>query len=524
MGALYYIINVKCSQLFLFKFFVSEDIESVLEGTVIKPKINFIEGLNKLNSALTKQNFDEDIFKGILEKYGFGPSFLIKKLFSNIYNYPWIITYLNKYMNYLGVVSADLVEFTKSYRYILSCNGVLDSRRFYFMKMSACKDDLQGKIISLLEKYFSERFDIHFNYKELLFYYNLYLNGIISNQDIHEIDLLVNNNSKTINLPDFTPEKEKPVSVDKLIKQYSESSNGIDFINNEIYKRKIDQCSEDGCFGRDIVPFDGNIDDINNVDVMIVNLNPDLNDLKEKRTFREKSIIRQNIGLFPKEIKWILVNLIPCAFKSKSEIGKDIDEINEQTCLCENVVLNFIKENIKPKITVLIGQEAALPFIPAADFEKSLGNLVNGKYISVLHPNSMKQAKAQIKGKKYWESVQNAVAGLLNSAAEKEEEKPEESSSDQPELEKIKKNDKMLLLDVKEIENGNSILMVFTDEEGNKHYQKKRNISTGYIKESSFKDCDILSDLVDSEFTMTKSEKIKLTKLLREKMAKLKGT
>ena len=454
-----------------------------------------------------------------------------------MYNYPWIITYFNKYMNYLGIVSSDINQFIKSYRYVLASNGVLDSRRFCYIKMSDRKDDRQGKIIDLLDKYFSERFEMKFNYKELLFYYNLYLNGIITNQDVYEIDLLLNNNSKTINLPDFSPEesKEKPISIDKIIKQYRDSSRGVDFINNEIHKIKVNSCRNCQYYGREVVPFDGNIKDINNIDVLIVNLFPDLNDLKEKRTFRERTIVRENISQFPKDIKWLLVNLTPCVFKSKSELGKDVDEISNHLDGCNKVVLDFIKNNTNPRFVLLIGQEAASVFIPSAEFANSLGNLIDDKYISVLHPNSMKQIKAQARGKKYWNNVQNLLKEYIEAkttaatpsklVVENEKSKPVQSEQPAVVIEKPSKkiNNKYLLLDVKEIEDGNSVLLIFTDENGNKHYEKKRNITTGYIKDSSFKDCSILSDSVDIEFSMTKMEKFKLIKLLREKMTKLKG-
>lgn len=499
------------------------------ESNIIKTKPNFIDGLNKFNKLLTRNSFDADSIRIIIDKYGFD-GFLIRRLISYVYNYPWVLTYLNKYLNYLGVASCDLMEYIKTFRYILLCNGILDTRRFYYLKSSAEKNDIQKKIIDLLDKYFSEIFDLNLNYKELLFYYNLYLNGIITNQDIYEIDLLINNNSKTINLPDFKPdlEKNKPVSVNTLIKRFSESSRGIDFINNEIYKRKNENCESCRYFGREIVPFDGNIIDINNVDVLIVNLNPDLNDLKEKRTFRENSIIRQNISLFPKNVYWLLINLSPCVFKSKSELGKDIDEIKEHLIGCNKIVFDFIQQNIKPKLTILIGREVESVFLPSIEFEETLGRLTNNKFISALHPNSMKQVKSQINGKKSWESVQHVISDFFTSSNDdksiqtisKEENNQQQN---QVVIEKIKKNDQLLLLDVKEIEGGKSVLLIFTDEEGNKHYEKKRNITTGYIKESKFKNCSVLTDSVDVEFTMTKMEKIKLTKLLREKMAKLKG-
>ena len=518
------------------------------ESNIIKVQNNFIEGLNKFNGLLTKNVLDLDGLKFVIDKYKID-NFIIKRMISYMYNYPNILIYLNKYLNYLGIAQCDLIEFIRAYRYILQCNSVLDSRRFYYLKSAAGKDDLQMKIIDLLNRYFVERFDIHFNYKELLFFYDLYLNNVITNQDIYEVDLLVNNNSKTINLGDFKPEKkEEAISVNKLIKQYSEISTGVELINNEVHKRKLEYCQSCQYFGREVVPFDGNINSINNVDVLIINLHPDLLDLKEKRTFREKSIIRYNISLFPRNIKWLLVNLVPCVFKSKSELGKKVDDILEfLNNGCNKVIFNYIKENVKPKFVILVGEECTLAFLPAGKFDDILGQLTDEKYISVLHPNSMRQPKSQIRGKLYWENIQELLKGYVASgevqeevvveeqpkpAAEKKEVKvieediiPEPVETKEYEINKPKKTDKkkLLLLDVKEIEDGKSVLIILTDEQGNKYYEKKRNITPGYIKNTSFKECDILADSVDIEFNMNKMEKLKLMKLLREKMSKLKG-
>ena len=510
------------------------------KGDVIKVQNNFIEGLKKFDGVLTKNVLDLDGLKFIIEKYKI-EQIIIRKLISYMYNYPNILIYLNKYLNYLSIAQCDLVDFIKAYRYILQCNGVLDSRCFYYMKSTTCKDTHQMNIINLLDKYFIERFNIYFNYKELLFFYNLYLNEIITKQDIYEIDLLVNNNEKTIDLGDFEPEKKKEsISVNKLIKQYNDSSQGIDLINNEIYKRKLEHCQNCQFFGKELVPFDGNVININNIDVLMINLYPDLSDLKEKRTFRETSIIRKNISLFPENIKWAIVNLIPCAFKSKSEIGENTESIKEYVINNCNVVLDYIKKNLNPKLVILIGEECSSIFLPNINFADELGQLIEEKYVPVFHPSSLRNPKAQVRGKSHWENIQKIVKSLStsmndseqqsNSAAEKEQSKiiEEDVILEPVDVKKYepKKSDKkkLLLLDVKEIENGKSILIILTDEQGNKYYQKKKNIINGYVKTTSFKECDILTDSVDMEFIMNKNEKMKLIKLLREKMLRLKGT
>ena len=45
---------------------------------------------------------------------------------------------------------------------------------------------------------------------------------------------------------------------------------------------------------------------------------------------------------------------------------------------------------------------------------------------------------------------------------------------------------------------------------------------TAYLKTRDFKECDIITDQVDQEFSMTKLQKTKLNNLLRNKTKELK--
>lgn len=370
------------------------------------------------------------------------------------------------------------------------------------------------------------------NYNELQFYYTLYLNGIITNDEIYEIDMLINDQRKTITLPDFIEPKEdanKKTSFAKLVDIAKKSSSGLDDINNILYQKKNKDCSSCPFFKNSFVPIDGNVKSLDeNVDVLIINLNPSLDDAKNKQIFKDTSVVRQNIQLFPQEVKWLLINLIPCAFKSKSEIGGKKEEVVQQIEKCSHVT-EEIFNRFKPKFYILIGEEVFNYFYSTAKFADSVGQLIEEKFLPILHPVSMRQPKAQLRGKEAWANIVNILFSSIKSPIKSEEKKIDSKNNS---AENVKTNnistesknskDNWLLLDVREMSDGN-VLIIYTDDEGNKHYEKKKNVQTSFLKNSNFKECDILTDNVDYEFNMTKMQKFKLSKLLRTKMNKLKG-
>ena len=515
---------------------------------IIKTKNNFIDGLKKFTNAIVAQKLDEEVLNGIIEKYKIDNT-IIKKLISYVSGNSHVLIYLNKYLNKLGG-NYSLVDYIKAYRYILQCNSSLDSRGFFYFKATDCTDPMQKKIIDLLGEYFFLTTGIRFHYRELLFYYDLFLIGEISHDDIYHADVLVNNGQQTIELSGFIPPKPKNddiVSIQKVISSIKSTTGGIEKINSDAYQMKLDKCKDCKFFQNPFLAVDGNLVNGDSPDVVLINLGPSLDDFKNKKMYKEGSFLRKQIEEFPEGTRWLMINLIPCAFKSRSSIGST-DNVKNLMEQCYSVVQNTI-ETFKADLYILIGEEVAGEYT-SEPFTDALGKLIDNKFIIVHHPSNLRNPKAQIKGKEIWRFVQEHLKDIEINPNNKTDEPIVIVEEVQPVKEDVQesqvivkteeiivgenkdpaaKNEKtqksrpenLLLLDVRELRSG-KVLMVFTDKDGNKYYEQKDKKQTGYIKDKDFKECGILSESVDLEFSMNGYQNSQLKKLLREKLSELK--
>lgn len=526
------------------------------EKNVISIKPNFIQGLRKLTYYVLKEQFNEEDINIIINKYGIDET-IIKKFISYLYNYPTLLIYFNKYLNSLWVKNS-LIDFLKSYHYILKMNNIRDSKNFFYFKSSDQKDYFQIEITSLMDNFFQKTYSLYLSNKELRFFYTLFLNGIITDVEISEIDFLINNGTKTIkNLRDEFKDAgikiiEDEINTTELIKNTVSKNNNISLLFEKLYENKINACSNCKFFKNNIGPIDGNIITDNSVDILLVNLFPNKDDDKRNKLFKDDGIIRKQIECFSKERTWMMYNLIPCVFKNKSEIGT-VENIKIQQNQC-SVVLDNIKK-INANIIILIGEEVFNYFYPDKDFTSEVGNLIDNKFLPVLHPASMRNPKAQLKGKEIWNNVQELIKNLKkeetltsdliapiielpNDQLSEDQDTKNVTSivrDDEKELEEVSKieqvdtktnikkvKNKLLLLDIKELSSG-EILIVYTDETGKKFYEKKPNKQIGFIKNDDYKNCSILTTAVDFSFNMTKEQKWSLIKKLRSKLNSLKN-
>ena len=131
--------------------------------------------------------------------------------------------------------------------------------------------------------------------------------------------------------------------------------------------------------------------------------------------------------------------------------------------------------------------------------------------MNTIYENNLKALKQ--KNEKLWGRVQEYLRAPREKITQIKSIKANDSSK--------KESGKLYLLSVKELSN-DVILMIYTDENGNKVYRKEKYKMTAYLKTRDFKECDIITDQVDQEFSMTKLQKTKLNNLLRNKTKELK--
>ena len=504
-----------------------------LKNIVHYQKPDFLEGLKKFTDLLIRKNMKVEDLRTVADKYDLS-SGIIRRLLSYVCGWCGTLIYLNTHLNDLWR-DYELVEWCQAFRVVLETNGLLDSRKFMYIRSADNRNENQEKIIRLLERYFSEVFGWEPTYSELQHYYNLWTVGAISNEEIYEVDTLLNEGRQTIQLPDFVAPKksEEKISYSKLIARMKDTPTAIGRLNDLFHQTKLKTCVGCRMFGNPLVPIDGNIsEDSEDIDVLIVNLVSSAEEAKQKQIFKEGGFVRQQIEMFPKGCRWLVVNLIPCAVRSKSEIGKTQD-IRDQIKMCSAVLEETIGR-LKPKVSLLVGEEVFQTYLgvgsAAAKFKDSLGKILEGQYIGLPGPAGMRGPQLQQLGKEAWASALHHVFSAAAPPPPPQEEEKETKNNPPPEKPKKQPKKKavdptkedLLLLDVRELSDGD-ILLIYTDSEGNKVYDRRKNLQTAYVKNKDFKECNIITSEVDFEFQMNRGQKIKLNALLRKKMAELKG-
>lgn len=470
-------------------------------NNIIKYKPSYFEGLKKLTKYIIDDKITDDKLSEFINKYNLDNN-IIKRILTLIYNNPNIIIYINKYMNNLYDKNPDLIDFIKTFRYILKSNNILNSKYIHYHKSTENKIQIQQQILNLLSEYFPDM-----NFHELKFFYKLYLINKITNDDIIELDLLLHNNEQTIkispdniNIKDI--KKETDISVQELINNQNKISSFLDKYNNDLKNIKLNQCDKNcKLYLNNFVNIEGskNILDIGPIDLLIINLFPSFDDYKSKQIFKNDNFIRQQINTFPENKKWLLINLIMCCSKNKISIGNDHD-VNNMIYNCSSICSKILNDFPCEK-KILIGEDVYKYIINDNNYKENLGNEINNCFIINDFSLSKSQKNKKI-NEEIWVKINNYLKNIPNNH-----------------LNNI--SDRRYLLDIREL-NPEEILIITTDELGNKYYEKKPNKVKGYVRNTDYIDCNIISDDIDIEFPMNKVQKNKLSLLLKEKINKLK--
>lgn len=486
-------------------------------SNIKKVKPNYFDGLKKLVSYVVKPKLTKDELTSFLDQYKLDNT-IIKRLLTMVYNMPSLIIYFNKYMNNL-YLEPDLVDFIFSFRYVLQANNSLYSKYIHYHKSNVNKFPLQLEIMELFKKYFETRYNLYLNYHELKFLYQLFLVGHITQTDVIDIDLLVNNNQRTIKIDDdFQLErderdKQTDITVQELINNQNKLPGFLIDYNGKLQQLKNDNCNNCKLLNNKFINIDGNISHQCELDLMIINLFSNNDDLLKNKILTPPNLVRTNIDLFPSHINWMFINQICCCSKNKSELGKNA-EVSQLIESCGQNIVNTIISDFPSRKYVIIGEELFNKYIKSkySDFEYNdyIGTKIDNYFI--FSDNTRNQTHKQ-KNEKLWSRVQEYLRAPREKITQIKSIKANDSSK--------KESGKLYLLSVKELSN-DVILMIYTDENGNKVYRKEKYKMTAYLKTRDFKECDIITDQVDQEFSMTKLQKTKLNNLLRNKTKELK--
>ncbi len=487
-----------------------------MRNNVVKQKKpNVFAGIKSLTKWMVSKNRDVEEFQQLCKKFNFNKQ-IIKRIISYAYNSPHTIWFINKYMNDLyDWNNWEFEDIVQSIMYVFEQNQILSSQKFYYIKANNGKDINRQAIINIIAQFFKDVHDTYYSGQVLRFFYELTLIDEISMDEIFEADRMINNDKKTLRIKEENPVElwDKKINLPDIsvadIKRAKEGRYPEEvqtFINDmKQIKENNDVCKKCKLFNKKIVILDTNIKNLKDpIDVMILGLNPSIEDVKMDQPFTSKGrlgmVIREQIEKFPEDTNWMITNSILCSSKNKTEIGSvnEIESIQEN---CSNLVSEIIKK-FPAQLYILVGVDAAKSFDITAPITKISGEYYKDiRAIPVVHPSGAKNEKAKSAAERGWKAVQIKIS---------ENKSPTE-----------KTNSDGVFLDVRELHNGKA-LMVYADENGKKSYKECDMSFKSFIKDSSYKDCSITTDKVDFEIDYDKNQRFKLSQELRLKHREMK--
>lgn len=496
--------------------------------------ITFLKILTQFVKNKSNRNYPKML--ELIDSHGLSTHMLYKHIMSYMSGHIQFIWYCNKYL-------CDLFQFYTMEQLLYTLMSLVDlyniNNNINYLKSNDLKDINRDKVITVFSEYHEI---IHYktlNIAELNFLYKLVLKNVITEDDIIDIrkkyteepitlnlsQILNNtNDSNNIELLNTYIEKCKTeVLSDKLL-EYTKELRTI--------KSNRDSCKNCPLFNNTMVPFDTNCSDFDNLDVLFIGTSPTVEDgLYNKLNIGCSNIlIREKMFNLPENIKWGMINIVPCVTKSNDDLGKKPDKIYNN---CKEIVFQIINK-FKAYYYVPLGKFATEYFDIKDGIMKASGNIYNMNgaiFLPIIHPSAITHGDYNIKGwENGWSSLQKVLNKHLGIDTKIADNKNKPIANRPNNIQNNNKNylsnidpqfiiseptDDLTLLDVSELDS-NNILSIYLDDNGNKYYEIKPFVQTIYVKNDNWNNCKFLTEEYSESYDITGQQKYKLSKLLRE--------
>jgi uracil-DNA glycosylase len=527
------------------------------KNLIKKVKLNFLDFLKQFSSYLLNKKYPIDDFLKIIDKYEINRYTLIKRLLSYTYHNPHIIYYFNSYLNNkYESQHHDIKLMLENFKYIMHSNNI---NKLYFFKAKDFKDENKQKIKTILKEYYEFIENKYLNDLELNHLYLLFCKKIITIDEILKINKSLNNNEKIdINL-DFLNndiiEENNEININEYL-NYSltkSHSNSIFNFISEIKNIKLNsnKCKQCKLYQNNFIPFDTNCEEIEKLDVLFIGIHPDSESIVfNKILFNEGGkLLRQNIFKFNKKIKWGLTNIIPCCINNIQDIGKTDKQISTFLKNCNEIILNIIKR-FSPKIIIPIGKHSMNFFnIKGSIIQNSgkISKINNLLLIPIINPSSIDKNEGnksiydktweilyQVTNKLYVQNIdnsnievqnlpkQNLINNNINNEVKNDGNIINKFNIDSSKIINLI-TENLTYFDCFNLD-GNNILIIYIDENGEKFYKIEEYKIPIYIKNTEYNSCKLLES--KDEFTYTSYingfNKFKLNKSLKDNLLKFK--
>jgi uracil-DNA glycosylase family 4 len=449
---------------------------------------------------------DPDVLKNNNFKY---------RAIGHLINYPKILHYINKYINnWFTIETSNLNELLFTISCICKQHKIDSLNKLYFTKYKIVEE---SEFVSIINKYYTEfELDLPSN-SEIVAYINLYKAGIITDSDINKMNdtiLGINKSTPTSNLPQiFIPttidSKSDDMTFEKLSFKIKEYCNTI--IN---YKSKCNQCKHCTLYSKDMIVLDTNLQDIGSIDILIIGLNPGIEEIKIGLPFVNNSgmIFRKYLDPLIKKyhLSYAITNCILCTTINSQEIPNI--SIVSKNC---KPIIDEIRRMFPAKLVIVVGNETKNLLNIKGSISKYNGEIIDGYFI-IIHPNLVIQNASNLsKFEKAFQNLDIVLSkgniGTLEQQIQNIE--PVDILINIPPEKLITRFTKDLtLFDIKII--NEQVIYIMKNTEGQKLYLCEKISSPIYLKQGQYKDCHFIEENVDMVCLLTSEERLKLNKSL----------
>ena len=522
------------------------------KNQIKKIELNFLTFLKELTNFLQKDNYDINIILNLIEKHDVSSQFLFKRLIAYSYNSPYIIWYINRYMNdKYDFYKYDVKSFLMSVKYLLQSNN---HKRLFFFKAKDFKDENKFKIKKLLKEYYSIICRKHLNDLELNHLYLMFIKKVISSDEIYKMNTLLNGEKSKFTISEITSflpsediqnNTEDEEKINEYISYHISKllpDNIYKFIT-ELQNKKQQVCEKCPLFTKTMISLDTNVSNFQPVDFMFILLNPGYEEVMYKKLCVGESgkLLRKSMFQLNPKISWAITNLIQCSTTTQKDIGKTEKSIKIVANKCSPFLTEIMKK-FPAKYYVLIGKHSMESFGVKGSITQNSGSLQtvdNKVIIPMIHPSSISR---NVNNKpiydKSWQVIYQIANKLMNSNIQNITQSVDitpQTTSTNISTNKYNIDDSKLITTEDIPSNltyfdsvnldGNEILNVFIDNDTSEKFYKlvKFEVPVFIKKINNYTDCNMLNSNFDYVTHVNGWNKYKLSKALKDNLIQHKS-
>lgn len=436
----------------------------IVEKNIVYRKKENIDKIKYFTNLLLDNNYSIDKIK-IYESDSEFINFKFR-IINLLASHPRLLYYINKHFNNYESYSIPNYVWFDSLRSIIHLYNITEKNSFKYTKFRQPERKNFKTIISDMYG--------NLNNSDLNELFRLYSIKIINNDHLNSLKLTDKSN-KTI-----TTQNQQSV---QQVKNNFEISENV--INKHTFNQNIQSiletkntCKKCKYFKSDKLFIDGNINNLNDIQILFINDFSDIEDYKRNKIYFDEKYLEKL-----KNIKYLIVNLVPCDIRNEFNVFKNT------VTNCSGLMTNII-DQIKSRFKVLIGPRSR-------EFYK-LKIKLNSKFINTFNGNYFILPSLE-------ESVDKFEEGFdqILSLAKKDH----DTLSSYVNTVK-KENPNLTLFDIKIVKN--NVLYIFCDENGQKQYFIEEVKFPVYIKYGNYRQCDYIEKNVDEVSYLNVNEKATL--------------